>query len=49
MKEKAKTLQFHFWSKSSISTQRRFRAHFKDETVPSKNTIIYLTVEYLIG
>ena len=49
MKEKAKTVQFHFWSKSSVSKQRRFRARFKDGTVPSRNTIIYLTVEYLIG
>ena len=48
-KEKAKTLQFQFWSKYSISTQRRFRASFKDETLPSRNTIIYLTVKYLIG
>ena len=49
MKEKAKTLQFQFWSKSSVLKQRRFRARFKDGTVPSRNTIIYLTVEYLIG
>ena len=49
MKEKAKTLQFHFRSKSSVSKQRRFRARFKDGTVPSRNTIIYLTVEYLMG
>ena len=48
-KEKAKTLQFQFWSKSSISTQRRFRARFRDETVPSRNTITYFTVKYLIG
>ena len=26
-----------------------FRARFKDETVPSRNTIIYLTVKYHIG
>ena len=48
MKEKAKTLQFHFWSKSSVLKQRRFRARFKDGTAPSRNTIIYLAVEYLI-
>ena len=42
-KENAKTLQFHFWAKSSILTQRRFRGRFRHETVSSRTTIICLT------
>ena len=48
-KEKAKTLQFHFWAKSSILTQRRFRDRFRHETVSSRNTIICLTEKYTRG
>ena len=48
-KEKAKTLQFHIWAKSSILTQRRFRGRFRHETVSSRNTIICLTEKYTRG
>ena len=42
-KEKSKIVQFYFETKSVVLTQRRFRAHFKVKTAPSRNTILSLT------
>ena len=46
-KENAKIVQFYFETKSVVLTQRRFRAHFKVKTAPSRNTILSLTEKYI--
>ena len=44
---KAKLVQFYFETKSIISTQRKFRKHFKARKAPSRSVVLNIVTKFL--
>ena len=44
---KTKIVQLYFETKSVVSTQRKFRKHFKVKKAPSRNVILHIVAKFL--